>query len=288
MRMFSRRVPPEGYAVEQWILKTEARSDNLDVAKNALLFVAGVVAPFCITGEIALWILIPVLLLSGLAFWWPRRLRRIAREQRARATLEARNKEDVARDAADGRWMSVLNQFAAPAAELLTQACHTGVASPSVGEILQVVSNGLLVGHDGHDVRVVYFVAENGVLRPVRLRNGKQASEREFARGVRKKPRGVWARAESGLPLLYTDLEREKPDDFAWGKRKYKTFVTCGVLDGAGQVVGMLNLDSMSAGDLGLIDKAAVGLFARLLAVAHEMADASSIIGSSESEEATA
>lgn len=104
-------------------------------------------------------------------------------------------------------------------------------------------------------------------------------THREFSnRNTKNNASGneVWENAKLGTAILYPNLsnpdERPKHYQRPSGPIEYETFITCGIVDANGQVLGMLNIDAREAGSLTEVDRAIVGLCARIASVAYSLA----------------
>lgn len=171
--------------------------------------------------------------------------------------------------------LAFVTGYLSPCIEQLPQVALGGAAGREAlamfkGTILGTVQQ--ICGPDGGGVRAVRFEVERGVLMPKDWKGGSSQSKRRF---TKRDPAGAaaWERAKTGLPHLFEDLSKTMPEGFQQGPTSsYQTFITCGVLGTNGEVVGMLNVDAPKAHDLTAIDRDVVGVCARLLGTAYELA----------------
>lgn len=155
------------------------------------------------------------------------------------------------------------------------------VGGPDGREALAGVRRALLgtvqqiCGPNGGGVRAVWFEVQRQTLVAKEWTGGNCNSRRKFANNSKDKAgTATWETARTGLPVLYADLTKQAPSGYQRrSDSNYQTFITCGVLGAQGEVVGMLNVDAPSVGDLTEIDKTVVGVCAKVLGVAVALSE---------------
>lgn len=185
--------------------------------------------------------------------------------------------------------IGLLNGFISPCLEDLPKILEdTRVGVEAWPSIRKTVLNALasICGPADSKVRSVWFEADKLTLK-VADGSGTVKTRRVFTKN-RSSLAGstTWANARKGEPVLWTDLAKEAPPGFERGANShYKTFMTCGVLDADGGVLGMVNVDAPVAGSLTEVDTQILRTCARILGAALIIARKRAIVGLSQAGE---
>lgn len=192
-----------------------------------------------------------------------------------RWTLKQLAEENTAEQAELVGWAK---GYLTPVIEALPQVIEGGQAGRAALASIRSTILGTLqaiCGPSGGGVRAVWFEATAQTLTSKEWKGGSSNTKRKFVRRAADKEGTIaWERAATGLPELYPDVLNDPPKGYQRGPHsKYETFISCGVLGGGGEVLGMLNVDAPHANDLTEIDATIVGVSAKLLGVAYSLSD---------------
>ena len=122
-------------------------------------------------------------------------------------------------------------------------------------------------------VRALLFRRDRDILTVTQHVGGQRKSQREFPRPTprmrNEAARRVWEDAAKGEPVIYNDLINSPPAGFTSPNSDYRAFMTCGILDEAGEVVGMLNVDCPIEDGLSDADAIMLRTLCETLAIAY-------------------
>lgn len=189
---------------------------------------------------------------------------RKAEQKRVEADLE-----DVALEA-----FALVQGYLSPCLKIVSHIAAGGNASADrhLGELRQAVTNAArsVCGPGGASVRAVLFEATGRTMRQVAWSGGHGGTSRTFVKnGADAAGMHAWTTAEQGQARLFDDLAVDAPPAFVPGQRKYSTFMTCGIVDGSGNVRGLLSVDAEEAGSFTSFDTHVLEILAGVLSAGY-------------------
>ncbi|OLO61669.1 hypothetical protein BKH23_05905 [Actinomyces oris] len=189
---------------------------------------------------------------------------------------EEKDEDDITKEL-----VGLLQSYIPQALEGLPDLQGKGTRGPEFKLVKEAILGTVrsICGSPKNEVRAVWFDVDGNKLVAAENRGREMRTHREFSnRNTKNNASGneVWETAKLGTAILYPNLsnpdERPKHYQRPSGPIEYETFITCGIVDANGQVLGMLNIDAREAGSLTEVDRAIVGLCARIASVAYSLA----------------
>lgn len=198
-----------------------------------------------------------------------------------RAWLEKKLDEERLLDRAE--LVALIRSYLTPAIENLPKITKSGSdGSNALADAKRTLLNAAaaVCGPTDSGVRAVWFGVEGKTLVAMDWVGGSCSSKRRFANHHGSAAgTAVWETARLGEPRLYPDLSKDAPPGYVRSPTSdYETFITCGVLNSKGEVIGMLNVDAPHPLDLTKVDSMIVGVCAKVMSTAHALSEPHGIV----------